>query len=84
MNKNPHKGPFSIRVVSWYEGPNAPLQLNLVCLNCNGSIYATNVFDLQHFLSYDCPPRIVDIPHDEKGNVIPEALFAALGMKRDE
>jgi len=76
--KHNHKGPFSLKVVSWYDNPDAPLQLNFVCLNCNSNCYANHPYELVNWLNHSaCPPRILEI-EQPTGNVDIEALLRSI------
>lgn len=59
--QRPH-GPFAIRLVGFYDHPNAPLQINVVCTHCLCMSAFYHPADLHHFTDQDCPKTVISSP----------------------
>ena len=76
-------GPFSIKLVGFY-GEQGPLQMNVVCVNCNSSCYANHPAQLEYLLIREnCPPFVLNLePQKDSGSFDYETLLKELEKRK--
>lgn len=75
------KPKFNLKIVQWENG--GPLQLNVICTNCNGSGYITDLYMMYGwFQHHECPLVISFAETLEGGEINIEKLEQFLEAKR--